>query len=75
MNSYQIAKARKIADILIAALPQSSLVTRNELARTVARLSNDDWRTISFAAGVPVADIKARQAVLAILRKRSLHAA
>ena len=74
MSSYQIDKARKIVDALInAAAKTKQQTTRYELAKLISRLSHDEWRTVSFAAGVPVADLPAKSAVLAILRERAPH--
>lgn len=71
-NTYQIRKARWIADMLLKAQGNSSL-TRHMLARCVAIMSDEEWRSVAFCAGVPVADIECRMAVLAILRGKSLR--
>jgi hypothetical protein len=36
-------------------------------------MPNEDWQTVAFQAGVPVADIPAKAAVLAMLRGRVIH--
>jgi hypothetical protein len=73
MNSYQTSKARRIVAVLCAAQAESSL-SRHELTKLVTLMSADQWRAISFAAGVAVADITAKAAVLAYLRERAPHA-
>ena len=74
MSAYQLSKARKIARHLIeVAAKTKQETTRAELARIAARLSNDEWRTVAFSAGVAVADLPAKSAVLDILRKRAPH--
>ena len=72
-NSYQLRKARQIANYLLARRDESTL-TRLELAKVVAIMNADEWRTVVFAAGVPVADLSCKAAVLALLRGRSIHA-
>ena len=71
-NSYQIAKAKAIVGMLLSAQENSSL-SRHQLAQVVALMDADQWRTISLTAGVPVADLDCKAAVLAILRGRTPH--
>ncbi len=71
-NPYQLAKARKIAAFLRNCA--GDRMTAHQLSRCVAIMDADAWRTVSFQAGEPVADIEAKVAVLAILRGRELHA-
>lgn len=71
MNRYQRTKARKIADCLLKASAQSS-VRATELPRLVSLMSDRDWQTLCFAAGVPIADLTAKRFVLAELRGKSL---
>jgi hypothetical protein len=70
-NAYQIRKAKRITEMLLAA---EHTLTRHQLARAVAICGFDEWRSISFAAGMPVADIECKAAVLAMLRERAPHA-
>ena len=70
MNTYQVRKARRIVAMLTAA---DHTLTRHQLARAVALMSFGQWRTVAFAAGVPVADLDAKAAVLALLRDRTAH--
>lgn len=74
MNSYQKGKARKIVKLLLECAGKSG-VTRFQLAKMVSIMSESNWRTVAFTAGVPVADIPAKRIVLADLRNRSIHAA
>ncbi len=74
MNAYQRRKARVIARHLLAAQAKSSL-TRHQLARCVAIMSAREWQTVAFAAGVAVADLEAKAAVLAMLRTNAPHEA
>lgn len=67
LNSYQRAKARKIAAMLRNAQREVAL-SDYQLARAVSLMSDDQWRGVAFAAGMPVADIEAKQEVLRILR-------
>lgn len=71
-NGYQIRKAREIVALLLKAQGNSTL-TRHMLSRCVAIMSDEEWRAVAFCAGVPVADIECRMAVLAILRGKSLR--
>lgn len=69
-NAYQLRKARRIVAMLTAA---DHSLTRHQLAQAVALMSFDQWRTVAFAAGMPVADLDAKAAVLALLRGRTIH--
>jgi hypothetical protein len=66
MNSYQSHKARQIAATLILAAGASD-VPMIQLAQLASMFDEDQWRTVSFEAGVPVADTEARVMVVAIL--------
>jgi len=70
MTHYQTRKAKVIAAFLTA-LPCS--LTRHELAKCVSVMSDEQWRTVALTAGVPVADLPAKQAVLRLLRSRAVH--
>jgi hypothetical protein len=72
-NAYQIRKAKQIADYLVERRKESTL-GRLELAKVVAIMDANQWRTVSFAAGVPSADLSCKAAVLALLRGRTIHA-
>ena len=72
-NGYQIRKAKQIANYLLERRHESTL-GRLELAKVVSIMSADQWRTICLTAGVPVADLPAKAAVLALLRGRIIHA-
>ncbi len=74
MNRYQRRKARVIVRHLLAAQAKSSL-TRHQLARCVAIMTAREWQTVAFAAGVAVADLEAKAAVLAMLRTNAPHEA
>ena len=70
MNSYQRRKAQIIVNLLVASQAQSSL-SRFELAKVIAHMSADQWRTICLTAGVPVADLVAKEAVLEMIRAKT----
>lgn len=71
-NRYQIAKAKRIIRHLVACADATMEATSTfMLARCVAMMSHEEWRTVSFAAGVPVADLDCKAVVLAMLRGRS----
>lgn len=72
MNQYQKAKARKIVALLMQAQEDSTL-NRHQLAKCVALMPSRDWQTVCFTAGVPVADLDAKAAVLALLRGQVPH--
>jgi hypothetical protein len=65
-NSYQRAKARKIAAVLIQAAAQSD-TPFSQLPGLAARMSEDQWRTVAFQAGQSVADKAARVFTIGIL--------
>lgn len=72
MNRYQLAKARRIAASLQRAADRTmEATTGHMLARCVAMMTAEEWRTVSFTAGVPKADFECKAATLAILRGRS----
>lgn len=72
MNSYQIAKARRIAASIQRAADRTMEATSPYvLSKCVALMSDREWQTVCFTAGEPVADIECKAAVLAILRGRS----
>ena len=73
INAYQLRKAKQIAAFLLECRDQSTL-GRLECAKVVAIMTSDQWRTVTMAAGVPVADLDAKAAVLALLRGRAIHA-
>ena len=72
-NSYQLKKAKQIVSTLLTCQGQSTL-SRRQLAQVVAMMSNEEWRTVTMTAGVPVADLDAKAAVLALLRGKTIHA-
>jgi hypothetical protein len=65
-NSYQIAKARKIAGTLVLAAAQGE-TSMTQLATLAARMTHRQWVSISLAAGVPVAEQPCRVLVVAML--------
>jgi hypothetical protein len=71
-NAYQRRKARSIVALLLSAQAQSTL-TRHQLARSIAIMSADEWRAVAFTAGVAVADLECKAAVLAMLRESAPH--
>ena len=66
MNRYQMRKAKLIAATLILAAAQTD-VPMTQLALLASRMDEAQWRTVSFAAGVAVADQQARVMVVALL--------
>ena len=70
-NRYQLSKARRIVTFL-SSLHVSH--TRHQLAQCVALMNFAEWRKVAFAAGVPVADLDAKAATLAMLCGRTIHA-
>lgn len=71
VNAYQMAKARKIAAFLQDCASKTKQETRPyELAKIVTLMSPDEWRTVSFHAGVPMAELECKAVVLAVLRSR-----
>ena len=76
LNGYQNSKARTIANFLRDSADRTmEATTPHTLARCVALMSHDEWRTVCFQAGVPVADLQAKAAVLGLLRARAPHVA
>lgn len=71
-NAYQRAKARKIATFLERSCATST-VRQSELPKLVSLMTPDQWRTVSFAAGVAVADYAAKAIVLDLLRRKELR--
>jgi hypothetical protein len=65
-NSYQRSKAKKIAAVLLIAAAQSG-TPMADLAALAARMDEGQWRTVSFKAGVAVAEHPARVFTIAIL--------
>lgn len=65
-NGYQKAKAKKIAGVLVRAAAAST-IAMSQLPELAARMTADQWRTVSFQAGVPVADRSAKVLVIALL--------
>lgn len=70
-NGYQLRKAKTILTFLLSC---KTSLTRHQTAQAIALMSFDEWRTLAFSAGVPLADIEAKAAVLAMLRGRTIHA-
>jgi hypothetical protein len=66
MNNYQRSKAKRIVAALLSAREASSL-SLMQLRRTVAHMSPEQWQAVAFVAGVPVADLAAKRAVLELL--------
>lgn len=66
VNKYQMKKARLIAAALLIAACQSDTPQAN-LSRLVARADEGQWTSLSFAAGVSVADVPCRALVITIL--------
>lgn len=66
-NSYQRAKAKKIAAVLVMAAAASSAISMSELPELAARMSHREWVTVSLQAGVPVADAPAKAYTVALL--------
>ena len=72
INEYQLRKAKVIVAFLLDC-QQNSTLSRHQLAQVVAIMDADQWQKVAFTAGVPVADIGAKAAVLALLRGRAIH--
>lgn len=70
MTRYQLDKARKIE----RCLRQSFSGRRGgpRLAKLLARADENQWRSLSFAAGVPVADKDCMAAVVALLGGKTI---
>ncbi len=56
-----------MAACLLQASARSEQVSVRELPALAARMSNSDWRTIAFQAGVAVPDLAAKRATVAYL--------
>ena len=56
MNRYQARKAKLIAATMVLAAAQSTDVPMAQLSFLASIMSESEWRTVSFAAGVAVAD-------------------
>lgn len=66
MNSYQKRKAKAIAGVLIMAAAASD-IPMSQLSVLASKMSEDQWRTVSFQAGMPVADRAARIYTIGLL--------
>lgn len=66
MNRYQRRKARALAAVLMLAAVSAD-VCYSEAATLAARMTQDQWRTVSMVAGVPVADKGAQTLAVAYL--------
>lgn len=74
INRYQLAKARRIAAFLRDCADKTMEATSPwMLSQMTALLTDEEWRTVCLAAGVAVADLEAKAAVLAILRGKAPH--
>lgn len=71
---YQKRKATAIAAYLIQGIAASNYVTLEDLPTLAANFSMDEWRTISFAAGQPVAEEATKNYCVAILLTLSAKA-
>ena len=71
MTTYQAHKASVIVRYLETAVACSTIRV-SELPKLVSLMSERDWQTLCFAAGVPLADIPAKQMVLDQLRRKSV---
>lgn len=67
MNRYQARKAKLIAATMVLAAAQSTDVPMAQLSFLASIMSESEWRTVSLAAGVAVADQQARVMVVALL--------
>lgn len=65
-NAYQQRKARTVASSLLRAACEADYLT-HQLAETVAGFSDAQWRSVSFANGLPVLDTPARVFCVALL--------
>lgn len=65
-NAYQQRKARTVAGSLLRAACQSELPL-SRLAEDVAAFSEETWRSVSFANGLPVLNTPARVFCVALL--------
>ncbi len=71
-SDYQIKKAKQILNLLLDC-NQVTAMSRNQLARAISIMNADQWRTVAFTAGVPVADLPAKGVVIQLLRERAIH--
>lgn len=67
-SSYQIAKARSIAGTLVRAAAESD-TPMSQLATLAARMTHQQWVSVSLNAGVPVAEERCRVLVIAFLER------
>ena len=65
-NRYQDRKARQLAAVLMLAAVQSN-TSYFEAGMLAARMTLENWRTVSFAADVPMADTVAQKLAVAYL--------
>ena len=73
-NSYQLRKARRIAAFLRDCADKTMEATSPwMLSQMTALLTDEEWRTVCLSAGVAVADLDCKAAVLAILRGKAPH--
>lgn len=68
MNSYQKAKAKRIAAVLVLAAASSS-ISLSELPALTASMTHKQWVSVSLQAGVPVAEQPARIMTIALLQR------
>lgn len=68
MNSYQKAKAKRIAAVLVLAAASSS-ISLSELPALAASMTHKQWVSVSLQAGVPVAEQPARIMTIALLQR------
>lgn len=66
MNRYQNRKARQMAAVLMVAAVAAD-VCYFEAGMLADRMTEDQWRTVAFTAGVPVADRAAQTLTIAYL--------
>jgi hypothetical protein len=66
-SAYDRKKARAIAACLLQACTRSEQVSVRELPKLAARMSNAEWRTVAFQAGVAVPDLAAKRVTVAYL--------
>jgi hypothetical protein len=68
MNRYQLRKARAIAGVLVLAAAKMPFpVPMTMLPQLAARMTHEQWVSVSLAAGVPVADHAAKVLTVALL--------
>lgn len=65
-NGYQNSKAKAIAGVLVLAAAASD-TPMSQLPVLASRMNDDQWRTVSFQAGVPVADRATRIYTIGLL--------